>query len=262
MDGKNQKVVIIGADGQLGKELCKLTPNIPLTHKDIEVSKNIKFFNNIVINCAAFHNISECEENPKKAFAVNSLGAYNVAKAAKAVVFISTDYVFDGAKKSPYLEKDLPNPLNIYGASKASGESLVRIANKNHFVIRTSALYGGISKKGWTFPDLMLEKAKNREEIKIVCDLFTATTYVKDLAKEIIKLIKTKKFGIYHITNKGGVSWHDFAKEVFRIKNLDYNIKAIKYTGDVSRPKNSVLGSQKIILRPWKEALEDYLELV
>jgi len=254
-------VVIIGADGQLGKELGKLVPNIPLTHKDIEVAKKIKPINKLVINCAAFHDVSGCEEDPEKAFRVNAWGAYNVARAAKEVVFISTDYVFDGRKKSPYLEKDLVNPINIYGASKAAGENLVRMANKNHFIIRTSALYGGVSKKGWTFPELMLKKARNQEEIKVADDLYTATTYVSDLARAIIKLIKTKKFGTYHITNKGGVSWYDFAREIFRIKNLDYPIEPIKYNGDIVRPKNSVLGSAKIVLRPWKKALAEYLEL-
>tara|TARA_Y100000310_G_scaffold338273_1_gene427453 strand:- start:680 stop:1483 length:804 start_codon:yes stop_codon:yes gene_type:complete len=266
MDGKDKKLVVIGSSGQLGGELCKLIPKknlVALTHKDIEVTREIKpFKERVVINCAAYHDVNGCEDNPKKAFQVNSLGAYNVAKASSVVIYISTDYVFGNTKKRPYLEGDSPNPLNVYGASKLAGENLVRIANPNHFIIRTSALYGGVSRKGWTFPDMMIEKAMKGENIKVVNDLFTGTTYVKDLAKEILKLVKTKKYGTYHMVNKGGASWYQFAKEVFRLKGLKPNFKAVSFEelpSLVVRPKYSVLGSGKIVLREWREALRDYL---
>ncbi len=186
-----RRVLIIGADGQLAFDLIRIFGDgyeiIKAVRSDVDVADKIateNFIKNcapdIVINTAAYHKTEECELNPEKSFAVNAIGAFNVAKAAKEigakVIFISTDYVFDGAKEY-FVESDSQNPLNVYGASKLAGENLTKIANENHYIIRTSWLFGiHKSGKGNNFVTLMLEKAKNGENIKVVNDQFGSPT--------------------------------------------------------------------------------------
>ena len=167
------KVAVIGASGQLGSDLVKVFEDvIPLTHKDIEVTdlssceilKELK--PDVVINTAAYHKTDECEENPEKAFLVNSVGARNVALICKEIgaidVFISTDYVFDGSKKEPYTEEDVPNPINVYGVSKYAGEILTRYICGKYYIIRVASLFGvaGARGKGGSFVETMIKKAK------------------------------------------------------------------------------------------------------
>src|SRR3989344_3252316 len=159
-------------------------------------------------------------------FDVTDIGAFNVAKSAKEIgakiIFISTDYVFDGRKEYS-VESDSPNPLNVYGASKLAGENLTKIANDNFYIIRTSWLFGiHKSSKGHNFVSLMLEKAKNGENIKVVGDQFGSPTYTRDLAAKIKELIdKNAPADIYHITNSDSCSWHEFAKKIFELAKLN-----------------------------------------
>lgn len=279
------KVLIIGSTGMLAFDLTRVFEKtheiIGATRADFDVSdfdatnKFItKHHSDIVINTAAYHKTEECEINPEKSFSVNAIGAFNVAKAAKEVgakiIFISTDYVFDGSKEI-FTESDMPNPLNVYGASKLAGENLTKIANDNFYIIRTSWLFGiHKSSKGHNFVSLMLEKAKNGENIKVVDDQFGSPTYTYDLALKIKELIDKKTpSGIYHITNYGSCSWYEFAKKIFELSDLKSNLEEIKSSdrpSSVKRPKYSVLISENLkkqgieTLRPWPKALSAYLE--
>lgn len=279
-----KKVLIVGADGQLAFDLIESLKSsyliIKATHIDFDVvdfSSVLKFIERhkpqVVINTAAFHNTLECEQNPNIAFLVNAIGAYNVAKAAAEnhakIMFISSDYIFDGSKKG-FLEDDKPNPLNIYGASKLAGECLTKIANKNYFVIRTTGLYGEkISGKGHNFVSLMLDKAKTSEILYVVNDQFCSPTYSLDLARSIKQLLDCNApIGIYHLVNKGYVSWYQFAKKIFQIKKMHIKVlpKSTNLEEDtVRRPKYSVLRTKKLNaiglddLRPWNQALLSFL---
>jgi len=220
------KVLVTGANGQLGTDLCRALHNlevIPLTHADIEITdiESIKkVFNkhkpDIVINTAAYVRVDDCESNPDKAFLVNALGARNIAVVAQDIqaklVHISTDYVFGGddePRTKPYTEFDIPVPLSIYGKSKLAGEDFVRHFCRRHFIIRTSGLFGvaGSSGKGGNFVETMLRLGKERDELRVVDDQVFSPTYTKDLAKMIAPLINIAYYGIFHITNKDTCAW-------------------------------------------------------
>lgn len=274
------EALIIGANGQLAFDLAKVFGQSykvsGSTRQDFDVTDLDgvkKFFANqkfdVVVNTAAFHNTTECEKDPQKSYQVNAIGSLNVAKCCQLIgakyVYISTDYVFDGTKKS-FDENDRPNPLNVYGASKLAGEQLARIGCNRSFIIRTSWLYGeGKSSKGHNFVSLMLQKAQTGEPIKVVNDQFGAPTYTSDLSVAILELLESKRpFGVYHLTNSGVTTWYGFAEEIFRLKGLKVDlspIKTIDYPDSISRPKCSVLESRKFkLLRDWKIGLKDFLE--
>lgn len=278
------KIVVIGANGQLGSDLVGALKGgeiIPLTHSDVEisdfnsVSKMFeKYKPKIVINTAAFHNVPESERDDLTSFIVNGLGpkflAQNCVKNSSILLHISTDYVFDGKKNAPYSEDDLPNPLNVYGISKLTGEYYIKSTLEKYFIVRTSGLYG-IHKcraKGGNFIDTMLQLSKEQKEIRVVGDQFSTPTYTLDLANQINELIKTDFYGLFHITNEGFCSWYEFAKAIFDILNIEVNLKEINHSefySTVKRPSYSVLenGRLKYLginkMRPWKDALQSYL---
>lgn len=280
----SKKVLIIGADGQLAYDLMRVLEKdyqiFGSRHSDFGVEnyeacelfiKKIK--PNFVINTAAFHNTSECELNPNKSFLVNSVGAYNVSKASTIVdattIFISTNYVFDGNKAS-FDENDCPNPLNIYGASKLTAEILTKITNKKSIIIRTSVLFGlHRSGKGHNFVSMMLEKAQNEKELKVVNDEYSSFTYSFDLATKIKELIdRNVTSGIYHITNSGWSSWYEFTKEILKISGVQVKIFPIRSSSVPSiliRPKYSGLISKNLKkvgvkkLRHWKQGLKAFI---
>ena len=253
---------------------------LPLAHEDIEVTdydscaKLRDLTPDVVINTAAFHKTDACEDEPSKAFNVNAVGSKNVAQICKEIgavyVYISTDYVFDGAKEKPYTENDLPNPINTYGISKVAGEQYAKFVER-YYIIRVSSLFGvaGASGKGGNFVETMIQKAKKREEIKVVDDMVMSPTYTKDAASIIKNIIFDKlPFGVYHCSNKGYCSWYEFAKSIFRSLNLDANLKPIKTESLIQkakRPKYSALKSEKLEkyglgMREWREALREYLK--
>lgn len=281
-------ILVIGANGQLGTDLCQVLRNfdvVPLTHAEIEITKMNsvkeafeKYKPNIVINTAAYIRVDDCEGDPDRAFQVNALGARNVAVLAHEqgakLVNISTDYVFGGDRESrdkPYTEFDTPIPSNLYGESKVAGEYLVQHLCARHFIVRTSALFGtkGASGKGGNFVETMLRLAKEKEELKVVNDQIFSPTYTKDLAKKIVQLIETEYYGIFHITNKGSCSWYEFAEEILKLAGLKTPLIPItsdQYPQTARRPQFSVLDNYHLRLlgmddmRPWREALKDYLE--
>jgi len=280
------KIIIIGANGQLGYDLVRVFENTedeiaPLTHADIDVTdlrsasetlRNIE--PDAVINCAAYVRVDDAEDFPERAFAVNALGARNIAQICRdlnsILAHISTDYIFDGRKKEPYTEEDTPNPLNVYGNSKLAGEYFVRNTLEEHYIIRSSSLFGasGASGKGGNFVETMIKKARNGEEIKVVADMVMSPTHTRDLA-EIIKKILIKKLpsGIYHAANQGQCSWYEFAKTIFETLEMEANLSPTKTSTLQSKARRPMysplvsikLGKHGLEMKNWKEALTDYL---
>lgn len=278
------RAVVIGAAGQLGSDIIRTWPDgetVGLSHSAIEVVDRQRVFEvlrsqapEVVVNCAAFHNVDACEAEPERAFAVNALGAMNVADACQAVgatlVFISTDYVFAGDSGPAYVEPDAPGPLNVYGVSKLAGEHLVRSRLERHYIVRTSGLYGtvGASGKGGNFVERMLQLAGKGENIRVVDDQVLSPTFTYDLAEKLHELVATGRFGIYHITNSGSCSWYDFAAKVFELTGTRASLTRTtteEFGAKARRPPHSVLASSALRevglapLRPWTEALVDYL---
>ncbi len=273
------KIAIIGADGQLGTDLCKVVPQkeqVLLTIKDLDITKPSqinqvfkKYSPDIVINTAAYHKVDDCEANPKLAEEVNAIAVKNLAMACKnagiTLVHISTDYVFDGEKGSPYTEEDSPNPKTVYGASKLDGEKFAKEILPEHFIVRSCGLYGAagcLGKGGTNFVEGMIKRAKSGQKIRVVTDEIVTPTYTLDLAKKIYELIKTKNYGLYHISNNGQCSWWEFAAKIFELLNYDIKVEktvAAEFKAAAHRPKFSVLKNKMGNLRNWDEALRDYL---
>lgn len=281
------KILVTGANGQLGTDLCKALHSfdvLPLTHADVEIAaaNSVKeMFNkykpDVVINTAAYVRVDDCESERDRAYSVNALGARNVAVEAQALgaklVHISTDYVFGGENDPPaipYTEFDIPVPLNIYGKSKLAGENLVRHLCSRHFIVRTSGLFGtaGSSGKGGNFVETMLRLAKQQEELRVVNDQLFSPTYTKDLAKKIAQLIATECYGTFHITNKGTCSWCQFAIGILSLAGINTPVIPVtseEYSTPAKRPRFSVLDNYHLRLlgmddmRPWQEALRDYM---
>ena len=281
------KVLVTGANGQLGAELCQALGDFqvtPLTHQDIEISDMNSVREafsehkpEIVINTAAYVRVDDCESNQDEAFLVNALGARNVAVAAQQIeaklIHISTDYIFSGEGKpgnTPYTEFDMPLPFSVYGKSKLAGEDFVRHLCQKHFIFRTSALFGvaGSSGKGGNFVETILRLAQEREELRVVNDQVFSPTYAKDLAQKITQLITTEYYGTFHITNGGSCSWYEFAREIMNLARLKAPLIPItsnEHPQKARRPSFSVLDNYHLRLlgidgmRPWQEALRDYM---
>lgn len=278
------KIMIIGAGGQLGSELVNLLQYdtlIPLTHLDIEmtdyqqvndiISSNVP---DVVINTAAYHRVDECEDNIEKSFSINAYAVRTLAKICNelntTLVHFSTDYVFGGEKRTPYVEDDMPNPLSVYAISKLAGEYFVRNICSRFFLIRTCGLYGakGISGKGGNFIELMLKLARDKRPIRVVADQVVTPTYAKELALKVSQIIRTNEYGLYHATNDGGCSWYEFAKTIFDLTCINASLSpttAADYGARARRPPYSVLENMNLKriglddMSPWKEALKEYL---
>jgi dTDP-4-dehydrorhamnose reductase len=224
-----------------------------------------------VMNCAAYVRVDDCEEHASEAFNVNAIGALNLARACAAAnalcVYISTDYVFDGRKATPYTESDLPNPINIYGASKLAGEYLTRQAAQRWLIVRTASLFGktGARGKGGNFVETIIKKAKAHDPIKVVNDIMMSPTYSRDAANGLASLLRNRATGLFHIANEGTCTWYEFAKAISEFAELSNVIDPVSSDDFLSlrarRPKNSALITEgrDLELRPWKDALKAYL---
>ncbi len=278
------RTLLIGSRGQLGSDLCRVWADelIALDQPELEVCDGDQVHSiirseapRLVINTAAYHRVDECESNVMRSFEVNALGAKNVADASRevgaAVMFISTDYVFDGEKGSPYVEEDVPRPLSVYGTSKLAGEHLVRQSNPRHFIVRTSGLFGvaGAMGKGGNFVETMIRKARQGEALRVVDDQVLGPTFTWDLATTLQELAATGRFGTYHATSAGQTSWYGFAAKIFELTGLRPSLTAItsdELAAAARRPRFSVLENRALAaagvtpLRPWQEALEAYLK--
>ena len=281
------RVLVVGSNGQLGTDVVRAFADngdevLPLTHADIEIANEEALANKlrelqpgVVVNTAAMHNVEDCESQPDRAFAVNALGVRNLALTARDIgavlIHISTDYVFDGCKVSPYQEQDPPRPLSVYGNSKLAGEYFVRSTLDKHFVLRTSAIYGKSpcrAKGGLNFIQLMLKLAKQRGEVRVVDSEFVTPTPTSDLARQIVVLSRRESYGLYHATAEGACSWFEFAREIFALTGTKVSLKVAgpnEFPAKVPRPRYSVLENRGLKLlglntfRPWQEGLRDYL---
>ena len=280
-------VAIIGANGQLGMDVVAAfqesgEKTAGLTHADLDVSSLAStrkilssVLPSIIVNTAAMHHVEDCEKEPGRAYEINALGAQNVSIVAKELnaklVHISTDYVFDGLKKTPYVETDATAPLNVYGKSKLAGETFIRQTPEKYFVVRTSALYGRNpcrAKGGRNFVDLMLKLAGERDELRVVDDEMVSPTSTTELAKQIALLSRTDSYGLYHATAEGSCSWYEFARTIFETTNTRVNLKVAapgEFPSKVPRPKYSVLENRGLktlslnSFRSWQEGLTAYL---
>ena len=255
------QVLVTGANGQLGKTIEELFSknkfNIEFTFLDKEklditkkeaVSKFLEQKNyQYCINCAAYTNVEQAEKTPEKAYAVNAYGVENLAESCKenntVLIHISTDYVFDGEKKSPYTILDKPNPINEYGKSKYQGELYIQDTIVQHFIIRTSWLYS--KKYGHNFYRTIVKKAKLVDQLRVTTEQIGCPTNTVNLAEFIFKIIrfKNKSFGILHFCDKQSMTWYDFAKNIVTENNLSCKVKANNFTVLAKRPKNSILAN-------------------
>ncbi len=274
------KILVTGCKGMLGSDLVNtLRDEHEVTGVDIQdfditdVNSAINYIESvkpdIVIHPAAYTDVDGCEANVETAFRVNSLGARNIAAACcsidAAMVYISTDYVYDGEKKGPYLEYDRTNALSIYGKSKLEGENFVKALCSRHYIVRTSWLYG---KNGKNFVRTMLELSKTKKELSVVNDQIGSPTYTIDLSKALKELITKPAYGTYHITNEEHCSWFEFAKYIFQTAGVNIEVKPItteELGRPAPRPKNSVLEKFYLklngysTLRSYKEAVREYM---
>ncbi len=227
----------------------------------------------VVINAAAFHKVEACESDPAAAFGVNAVGAWTVARAAAErgarSVYVSTDYVFDGAGEAGYLETDSPRPINVYGVTKAAGERLVELGAPGALVVRASGLFGhaGSSGKGGNFVESMLAMASRGEAISVVDDRTFSPTSSHDLAHRLLLLLESGRgSGIYHLVNAGSCSWFELAGAIFGIAGVEADLSPrASRPEEVPRPRCSVLldtRSEAAGLPPapsWRDALRRYL---
>lgn len=279
------KVAVIGANGQLGSDLCCVLSDrknsiLPLTRCDLDIADPVQVGNvigssdvDVVINTAAFHKVEQCEEEAAMAFAVNAIGARNLALTCRrknlVLVHFSTDYVFGGDNREPYTESDIPHPLNVYGVSKLAGEGMIALTWEKSFVVRTCGLYGlaGSRGRGGNFVETMLKKARENSPIRVVQDQVLTPTFTGDLAEAISRLIHTERYGLYHISAEGQCSWYEFAHKIFELEQLKIGLEPVNtsdFASPVRRPAYSVLSKSKlndlgIAMPPWHEGLSRYL---
>jgi dTDP-4-dehydrorhamnose reductase len=283
----SKRVAIIGSTGQLGGDLVQVMSNsgrymvTPLTHEQLDVTDrgnvtrllaNDSF--DVIVNCAAFNRVDECEDRIEEALRVNAQGAFEVARACLGsgtlCVFISSDYVFNGQKGSPYTEEDKPTPLNVYGISKLAGELLVREKASRWLILRISSVFGksGSRSKGGNFIETILRQARSHGSVQVISDIWMSPTYTMDVARTLDELIQAEAIGIYHCSNAGRCTWFEFASEALRLVGLGTRVEPI--TSDLilskaRRPKDSSMTSiylEEILghsRRSWRESLRDYL---
>jgi dTDP-4-dehydrorhamnose reductase len=281
------RIAVIGSNGQIGSEVVRAAQaagiaTIELRHADCEVTDSASIeralstlrAGDAVVNTAAFHRTDECEEAADRALSVNALGAYRVGAAARArgasCIYLSSDFVFDGSQTVPYVESDTPRPINVYGASKATGEMLLRAADPDHYVVRVSAVFGpaGSSGKGGNFVESMVARARAGTAPEVVDDIVMAPTSAADASALLVQLLqKRAPFGIYHLANAGQCSWCEFSDAIFELIGAQVRarpVKASSLNGKARRPLYSVLASERLAglglyARDWRDGLRAYL---
>jgi dTDP-4-dehydrorhamnose reductase len=277
------KVLITGGKGQLGRAFAALAGDrdyhgcqfFTYDVEEMDILNAEETFHKIsslkpdaVVHAAAYTQVDRAEADEETAFRLNVTGTQNVAAACLEnnikMVYISTDYVFDGQKNRPYTEFDKANPLSVYGRTKFWGEKIAARINPRLFIVRTAWLYGD----GANFVKTMLRLSKERDSIRVVNDQTGTPTYAKDLAQNIMRLTDTRHFGTYHMTNNGHCTWYEFAKEIFSVSGIKISVEPItteEYPVAATRPKYAVLENHMLKMtigdtfRDWKDALATYL---
>jgi len=260
-------MIVTGAGGMLGQDVVRVGGDeaVGLARTDLDVTdpaavREAVAGADIVINCAAWTDVDGAESDADGALRVNRDGARNVAKAADRVLYVSSDYIFDGEKRTPYVESDPTRPLSSYGRSKLAGEQATAEANPRHFVVRSSWLFGA---GGGNFVETMLRLGSERDALRVVDDQVGCPTFTGHLAEAIVRLATTDDYGIHHIAGSGRCSWYEFAREIFERSGVDCHVEPCT-TNDFPRPARrpawSVLGSERGHSLPtWQEGLEAYL---
>lgn len=282
-------VLVTGSNGQLGQSIQSIVKNnssidfIFYSSLDLDITNLTnceavfqKINPHYCINTAAYTAVDKAESDIDKAELVNTKGAMNLAKVCKThntiLLHVSTDFIFDGLATKPYKENDIPNPSGIYGKTKLAGEVAIQNTWNKHFIVRTSWVY---SQFGNNFMKTMLRLGNEKGELSVVSDQIGTPTNAVDLAEALIQIIRHQTsnldcFGIYNFSNEGSCSWYDFAKEIFRLKNLEINLNSItteEYPTPAKRPKYSVLDKTKIKttfgieIKDWKESLKECIQL-
>ncbi len=272
------KIAITGSDGQLGRALILALRDphtiIPLPHREFDITDRANISNlaslqpELVIQCAAMTNVDGAARDPVNAFRINAFGTQNVALACQkckaALLYLSTNEVFDGKKDAPYLEHDAPNPINAYGKSKLAGEWYAQHLLEKFYIVRTAWLY---AKGGGKFPDKILELAQRQSALSVVRDEIGSPTYVPDLANALAQLIETEQYGMYHLVNAGACSRYEWAVEILRMANVPRAVKPItlaEYARASTPPPNGALENfaaattLNIKLRSWEDALRAF----
>ena len=274
-------ILVTGSTGQLGsdvvKELLKrgystLSPNrseLNLCSEDNIRNYIINSNCEAIVHCAAYTQVDKAEDEKDLCIKINATATKHIAKCAKILdipmIYISTDYVFDGTKDGKYTENDETNPINIYGESKLAGEKYVQEILDKYYIVRTSWVF---NINGKNFIETMLRLSKANNQLSIVNDQIGSPTYTKDLSRLLVDMLETSKYGLYHATNEGYCSWYEFANTIFKLANINIDIKAInsnEYASRAKRPMNSKLSKDKLIeygfkpLPHWEYALKDYL---
>ncbi len=279
------KVLVTGAGGMLGRLVCsELAPEHQVLPTDVvdgcerldisDVPSTFdtlaRFRPELVIHCGAMTDVDGCEREPDEAYRLNAVGTWNLACACKAcdcaIAYVSTDYVFDGKKRTPYTEFDRTNPVSVYGASKLAGELAVRELCEKHYVVRTSWLF---APHGKNFALSILKAAQINKELRVVSDQVGSPTYARDLAGFLVSLIGSPLYGTYHFTNAGSCSWYEFAKRIIETAGLEdvevVPIKSEEWPTPTKRPDYSVLRHYRMELlgrdtaRPWEEAVAEFI---
>lgn len=263
------KVLVTGAKGQLGTDLVRMVKNkgfevfgygreeLDITNTN-QVNGVFSYINpDVVIHTAAHTKVDLAESEPDQAFLVNAIGTRNIAvaseKISSKIVYISTDYVFDGTASEPINEFKPSNPLGVYGESKLAGEQFVLNLHSKFYIVRTSWVYG---RYGNNFVKTMLKLGEEKKELSVVDDQIGAPTYTVDLAERIIDLIQTEKYGVYHISNSGQCSWYEFAKAIFEESAIDVKVVPCTtkdFPRPAPRPSFSVLDHMGLRLNGFKE---------
>lgn len=274
-------VLVTGGAGQLGQALQHISGNYPqlefvfCTSSELNIAdlKNCeqvfeKHKPQFCINAAAYTAVDKAESEPEKAHSINVTGAQNLAEVCKkhdaVLLHVSTDFVFDGKKTTPYTEEDLPNPTGVYGKTKLEGEQVIQHLLEKHFIVRTSWVYSQFANN---FMKTMLRLASERDSLSVVNDQIGTPTHAVDLAEALLTIILSGKpaYGIYNFSNEGVCSWYDFAKEIFKVNDVQIQLNPIpttSYPTPAKRPSYSVLDKSKIkevfglTIKPWQKAIE------
>jgi dTDP-4-dehydrorhamnose reductase len=277
------KVLLIGGSGQLGSEIRRRWSDdaiVAPSHAELDIGSASsidlamdRHRPEIVVNCAAFHNVDTCEAQPDEAMRINALAVDALASACErrdtGFMTISTDYVFDGEASEPYTESDCARPISAYGTSKLAGELLVLRRSMRAYVVRTCGVYGRhFSKsKGHTFVDRIISQARAGETIRVVNDVIASPTYAGHLAVALRALVASGTYGLFHACNAGPVSWHEFAARALQLAGLDYPIEPIsasEWKAAARRPAFSALRNARleglgVTMAPWAEGIAAYL---
>lgn len=278
------KVLVTGVKGQLGYDVVKELEKrgyqpIGVDRDEMDLMDNTAIRSVImnlkpeaIIHCAAHTAVDKAEEEVEVCYQINAESVKVIAECAKELdiklIYISTDYVFDGTKEGEYTETDIPNPINVYGASKLMGEQYVQDLLEKYYIVRISWVFGI---NGNNFIKTMRRLGEQFEELNVIDDQVGSPTYTADLAPLLVDMMETEKYGIYHASNEGCCSWNEFAKEIFKQSGIDVKVNPIttdQYPTKAKRPMNSKMSKKKLInnnfklLPHWKVALKEYINLL